>query len=43
MASGDCKTNRAALVPDVKEPKELTDTQENEADHPAIKADEGSL
>lgn len=35
--------HRAAFVPDVMEPKELTDTQENEADHPVIKADEGSL
>lgn len=35
--------NRAALVPDVKEPKELRDTQENEAAHPVIKAHGGSL
>lgn len=35
--------NRAALVPDVKEPKKLTDAQENEGGHPVIKADAGSL
>lgn len=35
--------NRAPLVPDFKEPKELRDTQENEAAHPVIKAHEGSL